>query len=387
MCNAFLILFKCGHVDYAEGVPCLDPSCAARQSQYSSQQVCRYCINDVSSDFLYANVDHTAALQELLFEQNFDVEMIDPEIYRGFAGVDELSVSFDQPEDRYSGRDYNDYHEFPTELDSGIHELQMIEPPAQNSYIYPSPITSVFDWDQLKEAHEHPGYEDYVPSPDEEDIRGTPRDVTTTSASSIYSRDSDMLGDYTTPSPPCTPHRRRISMSSPGTSCSPPLAPKRFDLRELSPTPGTRGHESFLDAASAILDLPLSWRENETLREFLDGGEAGIGADEDDDEDDDGESDIDYTTPQYTKMRQPDFLRSDYADFPPLDGLGTRSLVTMSTGGYTKLGAPESLAEGSTPVDTEDDDASMPRAITGPSSGVNVGPFALGPSEVMSSDA
>ncbi|KAK2853282.1 hypothetical protein FQN49_005228 [Arthroderma sp. PD_2] len=336
----------------------------------------------------YGNVNNTALLHELMFERNFDVEMIDPEIYRGIAGVDELSVAFEQPENPDSGRNHTDHNDLPTELDNGIQELQIIEARAQISSIYPSPITSVFDWEQMKQAHEHPGYEDYVPSPDEEDIRCTPRAVTTVSSSSSYtsSTDSDMILDYATPSPPCTPWRRRKSFTSPGTPCSPPLAAKRFDSRELSPSPGTRGHESFLDAASAILDLPLSWGENGTLREFLDEGETGDNEDEDED---DSEDEIDYTTPQVTKMRQPDFLRDDsvFQRFDGLDAHPTRSLVTMSTSDFTKLATTQTFEEESTPIDTENEGASVTEAVTRTSSStLNIGPFSLTPTEVMSSD-
>ncbi|KAM5436325.1 hypothetical protein MferCBS31731_006018 [Microsporum ferrugineum] len=362
MCNAFSIFFKCGHLENAQGIPCGGPDCPASFRQLTSHQVCLNCAPYEYMDMRHANMNQPAVYDDFLFERNFDIEMIDPEIYNGIAGVDERSISFEQLENSNPSRYQGIQLDIPEELDGGIQGLQ-IEAPPRPSFIYPPPVNPLFGWDHMGQVHQHPNYQDYALSPDEEDVSCAPQAPVMPSSSSYRPfGDSDMIAEYATPSPPFMPWlRNKAVFSSDESSGSAPLASRRPNPRELSPTSGTRGHETFLDAASAILDLPLPWHQNNTLREFLAEHEDG------DSSEDEDEEEIDHSVPQFAKIRQPNFLRDDYDELPPLKGLAA------STSGYAKFGTTQKP----TPADTEDGTASKSGTVTRTFPAVKFGPYSL----------
>ncbi|EFE44770.1 hypothetical protein TRV_00442 [Trichophyton verrucosum HKI 0517] len=332
-----------------------------------------------------SNIDQsTPRFEDYLFEpNNFDAEMVDPAIpdvdLKAIAD-DVLTVegsdSSDMPIDLTSCPPRS-----PPKLDKSSIEFIRLEAPVRSNYMYPSPVKLFVGWPPLEhQIHTHPGYGDYATTPDEEDFRCLPPAPAPTSASS-YSG-SDAAIQLTTPSPSLFRRNNYDSdFLSTGTTQDRLFLTRSPTSRELSPTPGARGHETFIEAASAILDLPISWRGNGTLREFLEEeDEEGYVSDEDEMEE------IDYTTDQFTaKMRQPDFHRADYQVFPDLGGPKV-SLDDASISDNSKLGAIQKP--------TRDDDATikMPPTATPTKKDAManvikaIGPFSLASTEAEPSD-
>ncbi|EFR04229.1 hypothetical protein MGYG_07236 [Nannizzia gypsea CBS 118893] len=347
MCNAYSITYKCGHVQYAQGLPCGRPDCSAPSRQIPCHQICLDC-----TDYEYmglrfsnknqrcSNMDEPAAVNALappfedyMCEPSFDVEMVDPAIYSDMLGIQDDIISFsplEEPIDALTGRSALS----PPQLQNTIEFIQL-EAPVRSHYMYPSPINYFAGWDPLEQqTHTHPGYGDYVTSLDEADIH-CPFAAPAPTSASTCSDNNDTVTEQTTPSPSFFSRSCNEMSLSPGTPEDRLFLTRCLTSRELSPTPGARGHETFVEAASAILDLPISWRGNGTLREFLDEeDEDGYLPDDEEDE----EEEIDYTTPQPTKMRQPDFHRSDYQVFPDLGGPKI-SLGSASASDNSNLGA------------------------------------------------
>lgn len=309
--------------------------------------------------------------EDYLSERSLDVEVVDPAIYSDMLGIQDDILSFspiEEASDTPTGR-----CDFPPQQCENSLEFIQLEAPIRSNYMYPSPINYFAGWGPLEEqVHTHPGYGDYVTSLDEADIRCPPPAPPPTSASTFS--DNDTVTQQTTPSPSFfTRSCEKVSLSS--STPQNRLSPARgLTLRELSPTPGARGHETFVEAASAILDLPISWRGNGTLREFLD---------EEDEEyyvsDEEEEEEIDYTIPQYTKMRQPDFHRNDCPAFPDLGGPKI-SLDDASTSDNPNLGATQEPTTDGTATDT----TKMTPAAATKEAKVNVkivGPFSLASTE------
>ncbi|OAL68945.1 hypothetical protein A7D00_7201 [Trichophyton violaceum] len=385
MCNAYSINFKCGHVQYAQGLPCGGPDCSAPSRQIPCHQICLDCTDYEYMGLRCSNMsimDESAPrFEDYLFEpNNFDAEMVDPAI----CDVDLKAIADDVL--TVEGSDSSDMSidltgcppHSPPKLDKSSIEFIRLEAPARSNYMYPSPVKLFAGWPPLEhQIHTHPGYGDYAATPDEEDFRCPPPAPAPTSASS-YSG-SDPVTQLTTPSPSLF---RRNNYDNDCLSTDTPqdrlFLTRSPTSRELSPTPGARGHETFIEAASAIFDLPISWRGNETLREFLEEeDEDGYVLDEEEMEG------IDYTTDQFVaKMRQPDFHRADYYQtFPELGGPKV-SLEDASISDNLKLGAIQK------PTRDDDTTTKMPPTATNTVGSVikAIGPFSLASTEAEPSD-
>ncbi|EGE00723.1 hypothetical protein TESG_08017 [Trichophyton tonsurans CBS 112818] len=338
MCIAYSITYKCGHVQYAQGPPCGGPDCSAPSRQIPCHQICINCTDYEYLGLRCSNVSNmeesTTRFEDYLFEpNNFDAEMVDPAIcdvdLKGIADdvlTIEGSDSSDMPIDLTGCPPRS-----PPKLEKSSVEFIRLEAPVRSNYMYPSPVKLFVGWPPLEQQiHTHPGRSNY---------------------DSVY-----LSTD--------TPENRPFLTRSPTS-------------RELSPTPGARGHETFIEAASAILDIPLSWCGKRTLREFLEEeDEEGYVSDEDEMEE------IDYTADQFTaKMRQPDFHRADCQVFPDLGGPKV-SLDDASISDDARLGAIQK------PTRDEDATTKMPPTTTNTMANIiqAIGPFSLASTEAEPSD-
>ncbi|EZF31425.1 hypothetical protein H101_04954 [Trichophyton interdigitale H6] len=386
MCIAYSITYKCGHVQYAQDPPCGGPDCSAPSRQIPCHQICINCTDYEYLGLRCSNVSNmeesTTRFEDYLFEpNNFDAEMVDPAIcdvdLKGIADdvlTIEGSDSSDMPIDLTGCPPRS-----PPKLEKSSVEFIRLEAPVRSNYMYPSPVKLFVGWPPLEQQiHTHPGYGDYATTPDEEDFRCPPPAPAPTSASASSYSSSDAVTRLTTPSPSLFRRSNYDSdYLSTDTPENPPFLTRSPTSRELSPTPGARGHETFIEAASAILDIPLSSCGNRTLREFLEEeDEEGYVSDEDEMEE------IDYTTDQFTaKMRQPDFHRADCQVFPDLGGPKV-SLDDASISDDAKLGAIQK------PTRDEDATTKMPPTTTNTMANIiqAIGPFSLASTEAEPSD-